>query len=60
LSRWHRNKTKEQGHIIAPHSNQPLAEQSLAEQIKQLERENAQLRREMERKAVSPIIVIIK
>ena len=55
LSRWHRKKAKREGEVIASRSNQPLAEQPLAEQLKQLQRENARLRQEKEilKKAVA-------
>jgi len=55
LSRWNRKKAKQDGHVIAPRSNQPLADQPLTEQVKLLERENARLRQEKEilKKAVA-------
>lgn len=55
LSRWNRLKAKAAGEVIAPRSNRPLAEEPLAEQVKQLERENARLRQEKEilKKAVA-------
>ena len=55
LSRWNRKKAKQEGYVIAPRSNQPLAERPPAEQVKQLERENARLRQEKEilKKAVA-------
>ena len=55
LSRWNRKKAKREGQVIAPRSNQPLADQPLTEQVKQLERENARLRQEKEilKKAVA-------
>lgn len=55
LSRWNRKKAKQDGQVIAPRSNQPLADQPLAEQVKLLERENARLRQEKEilKKAVA-------
>jgi len=43
LSRWNRLKAKAEGEVIAP-----LADEPLAEQVKQLERENARLRQEKE------------
>jgi len=46
LSRWNRNKAREEGLVIAPRSNQSLDNLSPAEKIKQLERENAQLQQE--------------
>jgi len=48
LSRWNRLKAKAEGEMIAPRANRPLADEPLAEQIKQLERENARLRQEQE------------
>ena len=48
LSRWNRLKAKAAGEVIAPRANRPLADEPLAEQIKQLERENARLRQEKE------------
>ncbi|MBK8986220.1 MAG: IS3 family transposase [Chloroflexi bacterium] len=48
LSRWNRLKAKAAGEVIAPRSNRFLAEEPLAEQVKQLERENARLRQEKE------------
>jgi len=55
LSRWNREKAKAEGEVIAPRSNRPLGEVPLAEQVKQLERENARLRQEKEilKKAVA-------
>ncbi len=55
LSRWNRKKAKEEGEVIAPRANRPLVEAPLAEQVKQLERENARLRQEKEilKKAVA-------
>ena len=55
LSRWNREKAKAEGEIIAPRANRPLGEVPLAEQVKQLERENARLRQEKEilKKAVA-------
>lgn len=55
LSRWNRKKAAEEGQVIAPRSKQLLAEQPLAEQVKQLERENVRLRQEKEilKKAVA-------
>ena len=55
LSRWNRKKAKAEGEVIAPRANRPLAEEPLAEQVKQLERENARLRQEKEilKKAVA-------
>jgi transposase len=55
LSRWNRLKAKLDGDVIAPRANRPLADEPLAEQIKQLERENARLRQEKEilKKAVA-------
>ena len=48
LSRWNREKAKVEGEVIAPRANRPLGEAPLAEQLKQLERENARLRQEKE------------
>lgn len=55
LSRWNRLKAKAEGEVIAPRANRPLAEEPLAEQVKQLERENVRLRQEKEilKKAVA-------
>lgn len=55
LSRWNRKQAKREGQVIAPRSNQPLADQPLAEQVKHLEREVARLRQEKEilKKAVA-------
>ena len=55
LSRWNRLKAKATGEVIASRANRPLAEEPLAEQVKQLERENARLRQEKEilKKAVA-------
>lgn len=55
LSRWNRVKAKTEGSVIAPRANRPLAEEPLAEQVKQLRRENARLRQEKEilKKAVA-------
>ena len=55
LSRWNRLKAKADGDVIAPRANRPLADEPLAEQVKQLERENARLRQEKEilKKAVA-------
>ena len=44
LSRWNRLKAKAEGEIIAPRANRPLAEEPIAERVKQLERENERLR----------------
>ena len=48
LSRWNRKKAKAEGEVLAPRTNKPLVEQSLTEQVKQLQRENARLRQEKE------------
>ena len=48
LSRWNCLKAKAEREVIAPRANRPLADEPLAEQIKQLERENARLRQEKE------------
>ncbi|HET6444892.1 MAG TPA: transposase [candidate division Zixibacteria bacterium] len=48
LSRWNRLKARAEGEVIAPRANRPLTDEPLAEQIKQLERENARLRQEKE------------
>lgn len=55
LSRWNRLKAKVDGDVIAPRANRPLVDEPLAEQVKQLERENARLRQEKEilKKAVA-------
>lgn len=55
LSRWNRKKAKKEGEVIAPRAKRPLADEPLAEQVKQLERENARLRQEKEilKKAVA-------
>lgn len=55
LSRWNRLKAKAEGEVIAPRANRPLTDEPLAEQVKQLERENARLRQEKEilKKAVA-------
>jgi transposase len=55
LSRWNRSQARGEGVVIAPRANRPLAEEPIAEQIKQLERENARLRQEKEilKKAVA-------
>lgn len=55
LSRWNRLQAKADGDVIAPRANRPLADEPLAEQVKQLERENARLRQEKEilKKAVA-------
>jgi len=55
LSRWNRLKAKAEGEVIAPRANRPLAEEPLAEQVKQLEWENVRLRQEKEilKKAVA-------
>lgn len=55
LSRWNRKKAKQEGEVIVPRSNRPLAEQPFEERVKQLERENARLRQEKEilKKAVA-------
>ena len=55
LSRWNRLKAKADGDVIAPRANRPLADEPLAEQVKQLQRENARLRQEKEilKKAVA-------
>jgi transposase len=55
LSRWNRQKAKTEGEVIAPRANRPLAEEPIAERVKQLERENARLRQEKEilKKAVA-------
>lgn len=55
LSRWNRLKAKATGEVIASRANCPLTEEPLAEQVKQLERENARLRQEKEilKKAVA-------
>ena len=49
LSRWNRKKAQAEGTSIAPRANRPLTgDESQAEQIRQLERENARLRQEKE------------
>jgi transposase len=55
LSRWNREKAKAEGEVISPRANRPIGEVPLAEQVKQLERENARLRQEKEilKKAVA-------
>jgi transposase len=55
LSRWNLQQAKAAGEVIAPRSNQLLGEGSLAERVKQLERENARLQQEKEilKKAVA-------
>ena len=50
LSRWNRKKAKREGDVIAPRSNQLLADQPPAERLKQLERENARLRHRVRKK----------
>lgn len=55
LTRWNRSQAQREGVVIAPRANRPLSEEPIAEQIKQLERENARLRQEKEilKKAVA-------
>jgi len=55
LTRWNREKAKEEGEVIAPGANRPIGEAPLTEQVRQLERENARLRQEKEilKKAVA-------
>jgi len=56
LSRWNRKKAAAEGTAIAPRASRPLTgDESLAEQIRQLEQENARLRQEKEilKKAVA-------
>ena len=55
LSRWNREKAKKEGQVIAPRTNQLLTDLPLAEQVKQLQRENARLQQEKEilKKAVA-------
>ena len=56
LSRWNRKKAATEGTSIAPRAKRPLqGDESMAEQIRQLEQENARLRQEKEilKKAVA-------
>jgi transposase len=56
LSRWNRKKAAAEGTSIAPRAKRPLqGDESIAEQIRQLEQENARLRQEKEilKKAVA-------
>ena len=48
LSRWNRLQAKADGDVIAPRANRPLVDEPLAEQVKQLKRENARLQQEKE------------